>query len=282
MLIEKITRRGPTAYKIFERILKEIFPNAAEVLTNTPQDVSIRSRLNRAQSNNGTTNETNNNRVPMPQPVITVQQTTPAEPSQTAEAKKKDRIELTEYTDSIAPTVNVPFKYSTKIHGEDDCSKVGVYPMNSKNRGIFVMVNNVCFASHRYRNGALVDRENLIHLFRKMKFKVFYYEDLVKDVSVLNVTIPMSFLNHLFKHLRLIFQEFIRLIRKLALWKEMKKFDCFILAVLSHGDGNEVTSSVQFLDHQTCETAEILNQFNNFNCKQLIGKPKIFLFPFCR
>lgn len=184
MLIEKIIHRGPTAYKIFERILKELFPHAAEALTNTPQDVSIRSRLNRAQSNNGNQNETNNIRMPTPQPVITVRQSSPAQPSQTAETKKKDRIQLNEYTESVRPTVDVPFKYSMKIHGQDDCSKVGVYPMNSKNRGIFIMINNVNFANNRYRNGALVDRDNLIHLFRKMKFKVFYYEDLEKDVSV--------------------------------------------------------------------------------------------------
>lgn len=187
MLIEKITHRGPTAYKIFERILKELFPHAAETLTNTPLDVSIRSRLHRMQSNNGNQNETNHIRVPVPQPVITVRQSSSEKPSQTADAKKKDRIELKEYTEPVRPTVNLPFKYSAKIHGLDDCSKVGVYPMNSRNRGIFIMVNNVSFASNRYRNGALVDRDNLIHLFRKMKFKVFYYEDLVKDVSVLNL-----------------------------------------------------------------------------------------------
>lgn len=89
-------------------------------------------------------------------------------------------------------------------------------------------------------------------------------------------------LNHFSQQYRSRFQEFVRLIRKLAAWNELQKFDCFILAVLSHGDGNEVTSSVQFLDHQTYETSDILNQFNNFNCKQLIGKPKVFLFPFCR
>lgn len=187
MLIEKIIHRGPTAYKIFERILKELFPHAAEALTNTPQDVSIRSRLNRAQSNNGIPNEMNNIRVPTPQPVITVRQSSPTQLSQTAEAKKKDRIELKEYTEPVRPTINVSFKYSTKIHGQNDCSKVGVYPMNSKNRGIFIMVNNVSFASNRYRNGALVDRDNLIHLFRKMHFKVFYYEDLFRDVSVLRI-----------------------------------------------------------------------------------------------
>lgn len=184
MLIEKIVHRGPNAYKLFERILKELFPNAGEALTNTPQDVSIRSRLNRAQSNNGHQNEMNNIRGPTPQPVIAVRQPSPPRTCHSAEAKKKDRIELKEYTEPVRPTVNVPFKYSTKIHGQDDCSKVGVYPMKSENRGIFIMINNVSFASNRYRNGALVDRDNLIYLFRKMKFKVFYYEDLVKDVSV--------------------------------------------------------------------------------------------------
>lgn len=184
MLIEKITHRGPAAYKTFEKILKEHFIDAAEVLTNTPQDVSIRSRLNRTPSNNGNQNETNNIRLPTPQPAINAQQSSPVQPKSIPKAQQKDRIELKEYTDPVEPKVNVPFKLSTKIHGEDGCSKVGVYPMRSNNRGIFVMVNNVNFASNRYRNGALVDRDNLIHLFRKMDFKVFYYEDLKKDVSI--------------------------------------------------------------------------------------------------
>lgn len=65
-------------------------------------------------------------------------------------------------------------------------------------------------------------------------------------------------------------------------WPELRKFDCFVFALLSHGNGSEMGLSVEFTDHEFVDVEEILTQFNNLHCRKLVGKPKVFLFPFCR
>lgn len=74
----------------------------------------------------------------------------------------------------------------------------------------------------------------------------------------------------------------MELIKNLSLWSELRKYDCFVFALLSHGDGNEMGLSVEFSDRGFVDVEDILTQFNNLHCKHLVGKPKIFLFPFCR
>lgn len=72
------------------------------------------------------------------------------------------------------------------------------------------------------------------------------------------------------------------LIDLLSVSSQMRKFDCFVLAVLSHGDSNGTVCSVEFKDRESVNIEDILTKFNNLTCKNLVGKPKVFLFPFCR
>lgn len=72
------------------------------------------------------------------------------------------------------------------------------------------------------------------------------------------------------------------MIKKLAVRRELREHDCFVMAVLSHGDGADMKFNVEFIDGGTFDVEEILIQFNNLNCKELVKIPKIFLFPFCR
>lgn len=222
-LIEKITHRGPTAYRIFEKILKEYFPDAASILTNSTRDVSIRERMQRFHSQNGQSNETNNHSTTATITTTTISSSAgaqafqinhgaePAQPMQpnrsiqpiaipnTSKANNptsqnggengsgsgsgnRNDIEFIEYDKPVYPKIEAKFHYSTKIHGLDVPPKVGIYEMQSNKRGIFVLVNNIHFKRKR-RNGAETDRDNLVHLFRQMQFKVYVFEDMGRDVS---------------------------------------------------------------------------------------------------
>lgn len=67
-------------------------------------------------------------------------------------------------------------------------------------------------------------------------------------------------------------------LRNIVQWREIRAYDCFVFALFSHGEHNEV----EFVDGGRVEVEDILTKFNNFNCHMLVGKPKIFFFPFCR
>lgn len=73
-----------------------------------------------------------------------------------------------------------------------------------------------------------------------------------------------------------------KLIDQLITSYELRKTDCLLFAILSHGHVDEGMETVEFRDGSFERTENIYNRFNNVNCDSLIGKPKIFLFPFCR
>lgn len=73
-----------------------------------------------------------------------------------------------------------------------------------------------------------------------------------------------------------------KLIDLLVKSHELRHTDCLFFAILSHGHADEGMEVVEFRDGSYERTEKIYNRFNNVNCESLIGKPKIFLFPFCR
>lgn len=75
-----------------------------------------------------------------------------------------------------------------------------------------------------------------------------------------------------------IVQEFSDLVKNIVQCRDIRLYDCFMFAVLSHGEQNEV----EFVDGGRIDVEEILTKFNNYNCHSLVGKPKIFILPFCR
>lgn len=101
-------------------------------------------------------------------------------------AETEDVIELKEYTQTLRSRHNYTVQKSAKFHGLDSGSKVCTYSMRSIDRGVLFLVNIVHFDQpNKLRNGADADRDNLIALFREMGFKIFYYENLKRDVSLL-------------------------------------------------------------------------------------------------
>ncbi|XP_045595175.1 uncharacterized protein [Procambarus clarkii] len=55
--------------------------------------------------------------------------------------------------------------------------------------------------------------------------------------------------------------------------------DSLVVIFMSHGEGEETLHTA---DGQLIRCEEIYNMFSNTNCKALSGKPKIFIFQFCR
>lgn len=96
-----------------------------------------------------------------------------------------DSLTLKEFTLPMKSRLNVTVHKSTKFHGQESGNKVTTYRMMSLNRGVLFLVNIIHFdESRKKRNGADADRDNLIALFQGMGFKIFYYENLKRDVSM--------------------------------------------------------------------------------------------------
>lgn len=74
-------------------------------------------------------------------------------------------------------------------------------------------------------------------------------------------------------------QETIQELRKFRNSEELKTVDSCIVVFMSHGrdDTSFYTSDNQYLTVHT-----IVEDFNNRHCPALQGKPKIFIFQFCR
>ena len=60
------------------------------------------------------------------------------------------------------------------------------------------------------------------------------------------------------------------------------KYDCFILAILTHGEDNSFHGEVYGVDDNPVQIQDIFSLFSNKNCKTLRGKPKIFFLQACR
>jgi hypothetical protein len=131
------------------------------------------------------------------------------------------------------------------------------YPMTSKPRGFALIINNEIFNDpseiYSTRHGSTIDANNLCILFQQLGFQSKIkenreYQDLQDDID-----------------------DFAQL-------KENVEPNMRILVVLSHGDKMNVLSADGFkLPYEW-----IISRFNNCNCPQLRGKPKLFIFPACR
>lgn len=154
-LFEKITFRGPKAYDLLLRILREHFPDAYEILTHVSYRTryaiddndnapSIRELLNRngignqAAVNNVTSNNNNNNDIhylAVPSTSRSISPRIQEISNQLMQASiSHPRAHVIEFKEPINPEINVQVQFSTQFH-EDSTSKVGVcklsYPYSS-------------------------------------------------------------------------------------------------------------------------------------------------------
>ncbi|XP_055852397.1 caspase Dronc-like [Episyrphus balteatus] len=156
--------------------------------------------------------------------------------------------------------LNLPKVFEVKkskiIHyGQDGLPS---YPMKTKSRGIFFMVNIIDFPNKaKERLGAKNDSISLLHLFQEFGFTCFPYHNLTK-------------------------KQFFEISEKLRKSEYLEKTESFVLTVMSHGGMEDMHDRVQFSDGEMCKVKKIEEFFSETNCKSLIGKPKVMVFPFCR
>jgi caspase Dronc len=54
------------------------------------------------------------------------------------------------------------------------------------------------------------------------------------------------------------------------------------MAILTHGSHTDGIPRIMFKDGSHMKLNDVMDQFKNINCINLLRKPKVFLFPFCR
>ncbi|KAH8415656.1 hypothetical protein KR222_007392 [Zaprionus bogoriensis] len=163
--------------------------------------------------------------------------------------------ELVPYTAPAAKQERVVHK-SDRVHTDN---VNGVYSMQSKHdRGVLLIVNIIDFPNSKlYRNGAEVDDDSLIHIFREIGFKIFTYKNLNS-------------------------KEFFSVLSKLTASQHVKNTECFVMVLMSHGERVGEMDHVQFNDGSFTSVKNIINHFQAKKCPNLINKPKVLIFPFCR
>lgn len=129
------------------------------------------------------------------------------------------------------------------------------YPMFSKPRGYALIINNESFVNdiYKYRSGSTIDANNLDILFEQLGFKVIVQNNRT-------------------------YQEMREDINTFAQRKEHALSNMAIVVLLSHGEDGLVFGT----DGRKVPNEWILGQFNNDNCPNLKGKPKLFIFQACR
>lgn len=271
LLFQKLIHRGPTAFpKILEILKDNGFHDAHKLLTASSvpsstfsnNEVVLEDETNnflsisktvvlKHQISNNNNNNTNNN---VDKADAEVPRTISDGPCLSIE--KRSQSKLKPYSEKtsfmIEPEVHVKRAERYGSH-----HKLQVYNMKSSKRGVFFFVNIIKFQGKKDRIGAEKDRENLITLFKEMFYTVYYYEDVTRD-------------------------EFFKLMLELKKLQNLKSFDSFVFCLQTHGDLYMHQTICEFSDGQTITVDRIIETFSNANCTALVGKPKVFFFPFCR
>lgn len=189
---------------------------------------------------------------------------------------EKDK--LIPYTQTHSFTFNATVKKSSEF-GKNPL--LGTYSMESKNRGVLLLVNIMNFRDAKYqRKGSEKDCNDIIALFQEMNFKIFFYQDIDRDVSCF----MFRYLNIYFTDTLLYSQRMHSILNLLINSEYLRHTDCFVFCLMSHGTifRDTLVTQIEFTDG-TYETSErLIKKFANQKCVSLVGKPKIFIFPVCR
>ncbi|KAL3876381.1 hypothetical protein ACJMK2_034233 [Sinanodonta woodiana] len=131
------------------------------------------------------------------------------------------------------------------------------YCMNHEKRGMAIIINNKTFQPHlklEVRSGTDADSMALLSTFQALGFDVKPYDN--KTVQEM-ITILSDASNDSDYH---------------------RKSDCFICAILTHGDEQDVLYGTD----GKVGFEKILSFFKGKNCPGLVGKPKLFFIQACR
>uniref|UniRef100_A0A336LMF0 CSON011090 protein n=1 Tax=Culicoides sonorensis TaxID=179676 RepID=A0A336LMF0_CULSO len=261
-LLKKITERGPTAFTVFKGICETDFKEAADILKFSPIDDNQKTFLSISESKRENERERREmyegkslSRVDAKSEPSTSNNGSSSSSSKSNGNKNENLLRLEAYDGPIQKILEV--KRATRF-GTVTRPGIETYSMKSKHRGVLFLVNIIDFKEKdKRRNGAESDKEVLLDLFNQMGFKLFYYENINAD-------------------------QFSSLIKQLSSAGCLRMADCLVFGLLTHGSLTGQTTYVEFSDGLYYPTEQIVQEFSNTNCKYLQGKPKIFLFPFCR
>ncbi|KAG1679342.1 Caspase-2 [Nymphon striatum] len=135
------------------------------------------------------------------------------------------------------------------------------YKMTSSPRGIALVINNMDFNEGptkndlmRARTGSDVDSFRIERLFERLNFVVL-------------------------RHRNLKASEMLKVIKRFSKKSEHKEMDSALVFIMSHGSSGDIVFGS---DAEPVNYNAILNMFNNNDCKNLVGKPKMFFFQACR
>eukprot|EP00057_Strongylocentrotus_purpuratus_P033329 XP_791009.1 PREDICTED: caspase-2-like [Strongylocentrotus purpuratus] len=131
-----------------------------------------------------------------------------------------------------------------------------VYKMTSDPRGIAVIINIKNFYNNpdlEERTGTDIDCLNLKYMFEELKFEVSVH----KNCTAAEI------------------EEIIEQQRK----DNHSRYDCFIIAILSHGEKGD---AIYGTDSNLVTLQYIMDQFGSDRCPTLSGKPKLFFVQACR
>ncbi|EDW18036.1 caspase Dronc [Drosophila mojavensis] len=244
---EKITKRGPTAYAELKAILRSLkYIEALRILEEIDPPNKEFVSLSRAHSNKST--DIVDNRV--------------SEPPDDQPSVSKPIVLHNDADGPLQPFVgelsgqNRQVIKSTRIHTDN---VLGAYTMKSKqNRGVLFIVNIIDFPDpEKKRNGADVDSESLIHIFREIGFTTFHYKNLNQV-------------------------QFFKTLYELTSSDYVRDTECFVMVLMTHGERIEDVDKVIFSDNSVCNVKTIINHFQPGSCPHLLHKPKVLMFPFCR
>ncbi|KAH8379887.1 hypothetical protein KR009_007819 [Drosophila setifemur] len=162
---------------------------------------------------------------------------------------------LTPYTDPVMENPRHVRK-SEKIHTDE---VVGTYTMQSRhNRGVLFMVNIMDFPDpKRKRNGAEVDSKSLTHLFSELGFTIFAYGNMNQ-------------------------QQFFGVLNQVTSSTYVQNTECFVMVLMTHGNRVEEIDKVEFCDGSVVDMHKIKTHFQSNISPNLVHKPKVLIFPFCR
>ncbi|KAK3852619.1 hypothetical protein Pcinc_040804 [Petrolisthes cinctipes] len=132
-----------------------------------------------------------------------------------------------------------------------------VYRNQTMPRGLVFMANYSSFEGNVYprREGSELDVKNLTLLFTQMGYRV--------NEPRLNMTKYGT----------------IKALREFCTDEYLKVVDSMVVVVMSHGRDEK---SFYTSDNQHISVHELVERFNNRDCPYLKGKPKIFIFQYCR
>ncbi|KAJ8676109.1 hypothetical protein QAD02_011895 [Eretmocerus hayati] len=165
----------------------------------------------------------------------------------------------------VKEPLSINVKKATKFRDRPEFKHIGTYPMRSNPRGlVLIIANNLYKIQKDRRPSAKHDEANLKKLFVDMGFRVITYFDLTGEEIEEKV------------------QEFSQM-------AELRRVDSAFVIVSSHGSGKLGHQETEILgvDYNTIGykkvvCTNIINFFTAEKCRNLSGKPKIFIFQTCR